>query len=152
MVLLSALLLLLLMAIGVFSALEVSNLQLKLSIDHVIAEQLFLSSETVVEEVLSSPALLSAAYNSSRAQLPWPNSEYRSSVTSASDLSQRIIGRAEVRFVSATIGAGNSMRRGAPGLRQLHYEVHALAALDDSSRRSYHVQGVYIEVPQEDRF
>lgn len=151
-VLLVSLLILLLVTLIGFAAMETSNLESKMATARELKEITFQTAESIVEEASADIDYLGRAYTAYLRDPNDPNwpTDPNHAMTGY-DTGYRVLnagGVSKMQYLTNTSAPGYSLRKGAAGIDTFFYEVEAVSTLSDTNISSTHNQGVFIEAPR----
>lgn len=135
-VLLVSLILLLLISLVTYDAMETSTMEAKMAAAREGKEVSFQAAESIIDQTKNDSDVLVNAYIADLAGTAWPTQAF--SFTSDAGLA----GNVEVRYRAEIAALGNDIVIGNPGLRSLHFELRAATGRADDRFDSLHIQGV----------
>ena len=151
-VLIVSLLILLLVTIIGFAAMETSTLESKMATSRELKEITFQTAESIIEEASSDIDYLGEAYSAYLRDPNDPNWPIDPNHAMAGyDSGYRTLeaaGQSTMRYLTNTVTPGYSLRKGAAAVDTFYYEVEAASTVSNSNISSNHKQGVYIEAPR----
>lgn len=150
-VLLVSLLVLLLITIVSFAAMETSTLEAKMATASEQKAITFQMAEAAITEATDNLDLLGDAYNAwlvDETTPTWPTANHAIAGYDDGTRNVAAVAASETRFIGSASTIGYSVRKGSAGLETFYYEAEARANISNADISNVHIQGVYAEAPR----